>query len=135
MQIDSLANWVKIIINWRHDMWGLVPLIWHKICFIPSYVYFIFSCNSSITFRKGEMHFRSIKIEFFPWVDTTCSVQSFILILTLEKCIWQDFSICRMLSMRAEDLLYSGEMLLVMIVTDQQHCNKVLQDNQMMPVD
>lgn len=37
--------------------------------------------------------------------------------------------------MREEDPLYSGEMLLVMIVTDQQHCNKVLQDNQVVPVD
>lgn len=37
--------------------------------------------------------------------------------------------------MREEDLLYSGEMLLVMRVTDQQQCNKVMQENQMIPVD
>lgn len=37
--------------------------------------------------------------------------------------------------MREVDLFFLREMLLVMIVTDQQHYNKVLQDNQMMPVD
>lgn len=30
----------------------------------------------TVTFRKGEMNIRGIKIEFSPGVDTTCSVHS-----------------------------------------------------------
>lgn len=37
--------------------------------------------------------------------------------------------------MREVELLCSGEMLFVMIVTDQRRYNKVLHNNQTMPVD
>lgn len=40
-----------------------------------------------------------------------------------------------MLSMREVDLLYFGEIILVVLVTEQQNHNKELQDNQMIPVD